>query len=313
MKYLFTLFLSIGIMMAHSQSGLPRLESMDMLEYGMPVKKITVKDDITIAYTDTGKGDEVILFIHGLASYIPAWKKNISELQHDYRCIAIDLPGYGRSSKGNYAGSMSFYAECVKLFCEKTAISKVHIAGHSMGGQIAMVTALKYPELVDKLILIAPAGFETFNKGQRQWFRDVMTVDGVRLTTVEQIRLNYAYNFYDMPDDAQFMVDDRIAIRSAKEFTDYCFNITQSVKGMVDEPVFEFLPMIKNKTLCIFGANDNLIPNRYLNGGKTEKFARKGAERMPDCRLEMIPKAGHFVMFEKADACNQLIREFLGK
>jgi pimeloyl-ACP methyl ester carboxylesterase len=311
MKYIIAFILALSTLQLFAQNTLPRLESMDMLEYGMPVQKLTLKNDITIAYTDQGKGDQVILFIHGLASYIPAWKKNIAELRKDYRCIAIDLPGYGRSSKGNYTGSMSFYAECVKEFCEKLGIRQVNIAGHSMGGQIAIVAALKYPELVDKLILIAPAGFETFNKGQRQWFRDVMTVDGVRLTTVEQIRLNYAYNFYNMPDDAQFMVDDRIAIRGAKEFTDYCFNITQSVKGMVDEPVSEFLPQIKNKTLCIFGANDNLIPNRYLNGGKTEKFAKKGADRMPDCQLKMIPKAGHFVMFEKADECNRLIGEFM--
>ena len=312
MKYLFVFLCTICSTMLFSQK-INGFDSMDQLDYGMPVQKLTISDDITIAYSDLGKGENVILFIHGLASYIPAWKKNIEYLQKDYRCIAIDLPGYGRSSKANYEGSMSFYAKCVKEFCDKLGIRKIHIAGHSMGGQIGMVTALKYPTLVDRLILIAPAGFETFNKGQRQWFRDVMTVDGVRLTTVEQIRLNYAYNFYNMPDDAQFMVNDRIAIRTAKEFTDYCFNITQSVKGMVDEPVFEFLPLIKNKTLCIFGANDNLIPNRYLTGGKTEKFAKKGASRMPDCRLEMIEKAGHFVMFEKADECNRLIGEFMGK
>lgn len=312
-KYICFAIFILMISSINGQRQTKALHSMEELNYNSEVRYIQMGDDIRIAYTDAGKGQDVIIFIHGLASYIPAWKKNVADLSKDFRCISIDLPGYGKSSKGNYEGSMSFYAACVKTFCEKLGIQQVHIAGHSMGGQIAMVTALKYPELVDKLILVAPAGFETFNKGQRQWFRDVMTVDGVRLTTVEQIRLNYAYNFYDMPDDAQFMVDDRIAIRSTKEFTDYCFNITQSVKGMVDEPVYEFLPLIKNKTLCIFGANDNLIPNRFLNGGRTEKYARKGAERMPDCRLEMIPKAGHFVMFEKADACNQLIREFVGK
>src|SRR5690606_13071900 len=150
-----------------------------------------------------------------------------------------------------------------------------------------------------------------FNKGQRQWFRDVMTVDGVRLTTVEQIRVNYAYNFYNMPKDAQFMVDDRINIRLASDFTDYCYHITQGVNAMVDSPVFEFLPLIKQPTLCIFGANDNLIPNRYLNGGATEKFAKLGADKIPNCRLHMIEKAGHFTMFEKPEDVNQLMKSFL--
>ncbi len=284
---------------------------MSDIDYGMPTKTIVIKDDIKIAYTVQGKGDETILFIHGLGSYLPSWKKNISTLQSDYRCIAIDLPGYGKSSKGNYAVSMDFFAEVVQEFCQKMNIKKVVLAGHSMGGQIAISAALKYPELVSKLILIAPAGFETFNKGERQWFRDVMTVDGVRLTTVEQIRVNYAYNFYDMPNDAQFMVDDRIKMRAASDFTDYCYHITQGVNAMVDSPIFEFLPMIKQPTLCVFGANDNLIPNRFLNGGPTEKFAKAGAERIPNCTLEMVDKGGHFVMFEKAEEVNKLIQDFV--
>ena len=281
------------------------------LEYGLPTQTVTIKDDIKIAYSDQGKGSETILFIHGLASYIPAWKNNVSVLQSDYRCIAIDLPGYGKSSKGNYKVSMDFFAEVIHDFCVKLNIKNVVLAGHSMGGQIAISTALKYPDLVSKLILVAPAGFETFNKGERQWFRDVMTVDGVKLTTVEQIRVNYAYNFYDMPDEAQFMIDDRIKIRAASDFTDYCYHITQGVNAMVDSPVFEFLPLLKQPTLCIFGANDNLIPNRFLNGGPTEKFAKAGAENIPNCNLHLVDKGGHFVMFEKADIVNVKISQFL--
>lgn len=285
--------------------------SMQDMDYGMGEKLIKLNEDLQIAYTDQGAGKETILFIHGLASYIAAWKHNIADLKSSYRCVAIDLPGYGKSSKGNYAISMDFFAETIKLFCQKMNIYNVILAGHSMGGQIAISTALKYPDLVSKLILIAPAGFETFNKGQKQWFRDVITVDGVRLTTVEQIRVNYAYNFYNMPQDAQFMVEDRIKIRTATDFTNYCYHITQGVNAMVDSPVFDFLPLIKQKTLCIFGANDNLIPNRFLNGGETEKFAKMGAEKMPNATLHVIPKAGHFVMYEKATEVNELVKSFL--
>lgn len=285
--------------------------SMKDMDYGMSEKMLTLDGDIELAYTDHGKGEETILFIHGLASYIPAWKKNIEELKTHYRCIAIDLPGYGKSSKGNYKISMDFYADAISEFCKKMNINRVIIAGHSMGGQIAISTALKYPKLVSKLILIAPAGFETFNKGQRQWFRDVMTVDGVRLTTVEQIRVNYAYNFYDMPDDAQFMIDDRIKIRTASDFNEYCYHVTQGVHAMVDSPVFDFLAKVQKPTICIFGTNDNLIPNRFLNGGPTKKYAKAGSEKMPDCTFHMINKAGHFVMFEKSKEVNNLIKEFL--
>lgn len=309
MKYtILTLLFALMLNVISAQKTLNYMSDMD---YGMPVKYIKVLDDIDLAYTDQGIGDQTIIFVHGLASYIPAWKKNIENLKSTYRCIAIDLPGYGKSSKGNYNVSMDFFADAIQDMCKKMNLKNVIIAGHSMGGQIAISTALKYPALVSRLILIAPAGFETFNKGERQWFSDAMTVDGVRLTTVEQIYVNYAYNFYNMPSDAQFMIDDRIAIRSTKDFTDYCYHVTQGVKSMVDSPVFDFLQDVKQKTLCIFGANDNLIPNRYLNGGYTEKFAIKGAQKMTDCDLHIINKAGHFVMFEKSEEVNELIRSFL--
>jgi pimeloyl-ACP methyl ester carboxylesterase len=56
---------------------------------------------------------------------------------------------------------------------------------------------------------------------------------------------------------------------------------------------------------------DNLIPNRYLHGGPTRKVAESGTARMPAAQLKMIPKAGHFVMFEQAEAVNQLAADFL--
>lgn len=288
-----------------------KIDSMQSIDYQLPVEYMTIDKDMKLAYTEMGKGSETLLFIHGLGSYIPSWKKNLESLQKKYHCIAIDLPGYGKSSKGNYSVSMDFFAETILKFCEEKHLNKVILVGHSMGGQIAMATALKYSQLVKKLVLIAPAGFETFNKGEKQWFRDAMSVDGVRLTTVEQIRVNYAYNFYEFPKDAEFMVKDRINMRSANDFNDYCFHITQGVKAMVDSPVFEFLPNIQQPTLCIFGENDNLIPNRYLHGGPSVTVAKKGASKIPNCKLEMIKKAGHFVMFEQSATCNQLIEKFV--
>jgi pimeloyl-ACP methyl ester carboxylesterase len=140
-----------------------------------------------------------------------------------------------------------------------------------------------------------------------------MTADGVRLTTVEQIRTNLAYNFYEFPKSAQFMIDDRIAMRSAADFPGYCYIIPESVKGMVNEPVYEFLPNISQQCLVIFGENDNLIPNRYLHGGPTRTVAEAGTSRIKNSQLLMLPKAGHFVMFEKAPEVNQAIRTFVNK
>lgn len=289
------------------------LARMTDMVYPYPVKYAALPNDITVGYMDEGQGPRTLLFVHGLGSYAPAWKKNLDDLRKDHRCIAIDLPGYGHSSKADYAADMAFYAGVIADLLRHLQVGPVTLVGHSMGGQIAMVTALGHPDLVSGLVLVAPAGFETFHKGQKQWFREVFTPDLVRLTPVEAIRNNYATNFYRFPRDAEFMINDRIAMRAASDFRWYCDIIPKNVRGMVDQPVYDLLPGIRQPVLTIFGENDNLIPNRYLNGGSTEAIARDGSRRIPNSLLLMIPRAGHFVQFEKSVEVNKAIRAFLGE
>ncbi|RLD55137.1 MAG: alpha/beta hydrolase, partial [Bacteroidetes bacterium] len=254
---------------------------------------------------------ETILFIHGLGSYIPAWKKNIDELSKKYRCIAIDLPGYGKSSKNPHSGLMTYYAQVVDEFINKLKLGNIILAGHSMGGQIAIVSALNYPDKVEKLILVDPAGFEFFNPGQKLWFKEVMTPNLTRTTSVEGIETNLATNFYNMPKDALFMIKDRIAMRTADDFPNYCYTVSKSVAGMVAEPVLNKLKYITQPTLIFFGENDNLIPNSYLNPGKTEPIAKKGASLIKNSKLVMVPKCGHFMMFEKPKTFNTEVLNFV--
>lgn len=314
MKYKIA-FLLMAVIFASCSAyqNIPQMNSMNELNYNFDVKYVQLKNDIRLAYIDEGKGKgkETILFVHGLGSYIPAWRKNISVLKENYRCIAIDLPGYGKSSKNPHSGRMSFYAGVVAEFIKTMKLGKVILAGHSMGGQISMVTALHHPEVIDKLVLVDPAGFENFHAGQRKWFKEVMTPNLVRLTTLEGIEANLATNFYNMPDDAIFMITDRAAMRTASDFDNYCYAVCQSVAGMVDEPVIDKLSLIDKPTLIFFGENDNLIPNRYLNPGSTIKIAESGAAKIKNSKLIMVPKCGHFMMFEKSDVFNTELEAFL--
>ena len=100
-------------------------------------------------------------------------------------------------------------------------------------------------------------------------------------------------------------------MRTAEGFEGYSYAVSRSVKGMVDQPIYEFLPRIQQPTLAIFGANDNLIPNRFLNAGKTEKYAQDGISRMSNGTLIMLEKTGHFAQFESAEAVNNHIVDFL--
>ncbi len=310
MKNLLLLLPLLLLVSCSWQQQVPAIQSFDDLPYPFPTQKVKLESGEEIAYFDEGEGKPLI-FIHGLGSYAPAWKQNISELRKNYRCIAVDLPGYGKSSKGRYEASMTYYATVIRDFAERLGLEQPALVGHSMGGQIAMTAALSYPEMVSSLILVAPAGFETFHKGEKEWFREVLTPTSVKLTPVDQIKTNIAWNFHDMPEEAEFMITDRIAMRQAEEFDAYCYIIPESVKGMVNQPVFDHLPQIEQPTLVIFGHQDNLIPNRFLNGGQTESIGRQGVERMPNARLKMIDEAGHFVHFEQAALVNEEIRAFL--
>ena len=300
-----------GLLMACSPYGnLSKMEFVE-LQYPFEVNKVKLEDGTTIAYVDEGNSDEVIIFVHGLGSYLRAWEKNISELKNDFRVIAIDLPGYGKSSKELHPGTPEFYADVITQFMAALGIDKANIAGHSMGGQAAIAMSLKYPERISNLILVAPAGIEEFNAGQKEWFREVMTVQAVALTPVKQIRTNVYSNFYEMPEDAEFMITDRIALRSAEKFDNYCYTVVQSVNGMVDQPVVHLLDQITHPTLIVFGENDNLIPNPYLNPGFTKEIGEKGNKLIPNSQLVMIPECGHFLQFEKPEAFNETLKSFL--
>lgn len=291
--------------------NIPELKAFEDLSYRTDVKKITLDNAIELAYTDEGEGKETIIFVHGLGSYIPAWNKVIPELSKTYRCIAIDLPGYGKSSKAPHSGMMSFYADVINDFAEAMKIEKFSFAGHSMGGQIAMVYGLKWPEKINQLILVDPAGFEPFTHGQKEWFERIMTPSLVRLTTFEAIESNLASNFYNVPKDAEFMITDRMAMRKTSDFNGYCYAVSKSVAGMVNEPVIDKLQDIKSPTLIFFGENDNLIPNRYLNPGRTIDIAQSGHEKIPNSKLVMVPKCGHFMMFEKPDVFIEEVQKFV--
>lgn len=314
MKYIFigSLMAMLGLSACSPYNYLTPMENMAKdLQYPFEVKNAELSNDVHLAYVDEGKGKETIIFIHGLGTYLRAWEKNIDALKSDYRVIAVDLPGYGKSSKNPHEGTMTYYASIIVELMNKLNIENAVLAGHSMGGQISMVTAIQYPNRVKKLVLVAPAGFEEFSEGQKAWFHEVMTLSGVKLTPADAISTNAAYNFYNMPDYAEFIVTDRIAMREAEDFDNYCYIVVKSVHGMVDQPVFDKLEQIKQPTLILFGENDNLIPNRYLNPGATKKIAEYGNLIMPASELIMVPKCGHFIPLEKPDVLNESIRNFL--
>jgi len=281
-------------------------------EDNFTIRWVQLRDTMKVAYVDEGSGPQTLLFVHGLGSYHKAWNPNVRALSAQYRCIAVDLPGYGDSDHFSGEYSMDFFAEVLAGFIEALGLESVTLVGHSMGGQIAMHLALSSPGSLQNLVLIAPAGFELFSEQEKNWFAQVYTPAWVASATPDQIRQNFRINFFRMPEDVGLMIDDRIALIGQPGFEAYCAMIPRCVQAMLNAPVLDRLPALALPTLIIFGAEDMLIPNRFLHPGqRTLQIAETGRDAIPGARLVMIPEAGHFVQWEKAATVNQAILDFL--
>ena len=91
-------------------SALKDISSFEELDYKYPVKKVYLpENEFTIAYTDEGKGDNTIILIHGLGSYLRAWEKNIGELSKTSR--NSHRPSGLRKTQGPHSGMMTFMQE----------------------------------------------------------------------------------------------------------------------------------------------------------------------------------------------------------
>lgn len=312
MKIFFVfIFLSVFVLSGCSGSlytNLPPVEFQD-IDYGYRTK--SVLNNPSISFIDTGSGDKTILLAHGLASNAGFWRYVIPELSKNYRVIALDLPGYGKSQKGAYPYSMTFYADQIKRLADKLKLDKFILVGHSMGGQIGTTFALKYPDRLEKLVLASPAGVEEFEKRESDWLRSVISKAGIKKTTEEDIRRNLAMNFYLWSDKWEWMVEERVRIIKAKDFDEFAYTVVRSVNAMLDEPTFDKIKNISVPTLIIYGKYDRLIPNPYLNPGLTSNLFQWGAKQIPNCKIYEIDNSGHMLQIEKPEEFSKAVLDFI--
>lgn len=309
MKRFFIFFISLFFLQSTAQNTKTMKETL--LPYHFPTKYLQLKEG-EIAYVKEGKGKKVLIFVHGLSSNSNAWYRNIEELKNDFTCIAIDLPGYGRSFKNADEFTATYFADILNEFAEKLKLKKFTLVGHSMGGQASIKFASKYPEKLDKLILIAPAGIEEFTEFEGNAMNMVMNPNMIMATTDEQIDRNYQMNFFKMPKEAEQMIQDRKNIKKSADFEQHAIAIQKSVKGMLDDKVIDDLTKIKTPTLLLFAKNDMLIPNKYLHPLLTiDELSKTAKESINGSKLVMIDDAGHFLQFEKPTEVNAAIKEFM--
>ncbi|OIJ18251.1 hypothetical protein BKP45_11745 [Anaerobacillus alkalidiazotrophicus] len=112
-------------------------------------------DGTKIYYEDSLHGKDVLVCLHGFISSSLCWYPIMKHMTKFFRVIAFDLPGFGQTvSSHDFEYTLTNYGLLTISFIEKLGLNKVHLVGHSLGGQIALQAALKKPNLFHKLFLI---------------------------------------------------------------------------------------------------------------------------------------------------------------
>jgi pimeloyl-ACP methyl ester carboxylesterase len=130
----------------------------------MPVRS---KEDVAVDYTEDGAGETVVL-IHSSVSGNRQWRALIDALKAQFRVLAINLFGYGETTRWPQARlqTLSDQAGLVLALCEGTR-SPIHIVGHSFGGSVALMAASMLGARVGRLVLLEPNPFYLLRQSGR--------------------------------------------------------------------------------------------------------------------------------------------------
>lgn len=115
----------------------------------------------TLAYATLGTEGEVVVLVHGYGGDKNSWLFVQEPLSKTKLVHALDLPGHGDSTKDVGDGSLDTLADAVLGFLDARGIEKAHLVGHSLGGAVVTAAAAKAPGRIERLTLVAPAGFGT--------------------------------------------------------------------------------------------------------------------------------------------------------
>lgn len=243
-----------------------------------------------LSFSDSGSGSTIV-FLHGLGLNRNFWSSTIAH-SPAHRCIAIDLPGHGESRTQITDGSMSAYAKAVREVMEHLQLSDITLVGHSMGGQIATILALQMPSVISKLVLVCAAGIETFTAEEAAQLK--ATTNAVYSNPISDDVLQRT--FFHVNQEIRSLLMHEHVVQQKDNFQQLAKLITSSVAGMLNEPVYNFLPQISQPTLVINGALDTAIPNRWLHPQLTLMELQSNAKReIRNCETVIFPMAGHYL------------------
>lgn len=269
---------------------------------------------IKICYEVKGDGYPVIL-IHGFGVKKQRWIGQFDSLSEHFKVIRFDNRGAGKSDRPNEQYTMELFAEDTKGLLDFLEIEKAHIVGWSVGGMIAQHFAIKFPNSVEKLILINTIDAWPANKSGLELYKNAQIaryearLKDPKKTFFDAAKMGFSRQFIKlMKEDpkkkfhglfsAEDLIKESINIPATPQ------DIANQVHALGSHNVTDKLNLIKSETLVMCADKDKQMP-------KTVNF--KLHERISNSKFVVIEGAGHESPIEKAPEINKIIIDFLEK
>lgn len=244
-----------------------------------------------LRYAKRGQGAEQIVLVHGFGGDLDNWLFNIDALAENATVYALDLPGHGQSTKTLGDASLKGLSNALVDFLSKVGVASAHLVGHSMGGAVALQTAIDHPELVKSLTLISSAGLgPDINATYIEGF--------ARASSRRELKPVIELLFEDPNLVSRQLIDDLLKYKRLDGVSEALDALAKNLfaGGKQASLLASDAAKAERPVTVIWGASDKIIPASH-------------AAALPAAwRAEVIGGAGHMVQMEKAGAVNALIR-----
>ena len=287
-----TLYLCPAALLATTQ-----LVALQQAELGS--ERLTV-GDLSIHYYQGGPSDgETILMVHGFGASKVNWLRLARHFTQDYRVIALDLPGFGDSSKPYASYDVGTQVERLATFTQALQIKKLHLIGSSMGGHISALYAARYPEQILSLALLANAGIDSPQKSELIERLERGEANPLIVKTAQQFEQLLALIFVEVPSMPE-RLRQALAQRSIANSAHNERVFAQLVSRYI--PLEPVLPKIQAPTLLLWGAQDRVLHVSSIEVMQP-LLQRPSVVIMQDC--------GHAPMLERPEETAEHYQAFL--
>ena len=251
-------------------------------------------------YHDIGSGYPVVM-LHGSGPGVTAWanwNKVFPILEKDFRVIAPDMVGFGFTDRPEgMAYNMNVWVQQTIDLFDALGIEKAHLVGNSFGGALALSMAIKYPERVDKLVLMGSMGvsFPITYGLDRVWGYTPSEANMEELLEI----FTYDHSFAT-PDLIKSRYEGSIQPGFQESFSSLFPAPRQNgVEGMAGNQ--NYIRDIPHQTLIVHGREDRVIPLEN---------SLKLVQLIKNAQLHVFGKCGHWTQIEHSQEFAELVASF---